>query len=378
MKSIDAVIIGGGIIGCSIARSLAGEKLKVAVIERGSPGEEASWAAAGMLAPSAEAESDSALFQACRASLKLYRSFAAELEAETGIDPQYRSEGTLLLFENEREREALLASVEWQRKIGIAIPELTAAQLRQQEPELQPCEGAFFLPDDHSINNRLLMRALIASCQQRGVEFLLGQAVNGVTQLGSKASGVVLEDGGMEAPLIINTAGAWAASISVPGRPAAPIRPVKGHMIALDASRLPLRHVVRTHGAYLVPRQNGSVVVGSTMEEAGFDKTPRAGPLAKLLCAAQRLCPVLEQSTIREFWAGLRPAAPDGLPLLGPSSLEGYWMALGHFRNGILLTPITAQILSSWVLTGNPGFAVDALLARRFESQPPSGAADNH
>ncbi len=138
-------------------------------------------------------------------------------------------------------------------------------------------------------------------------------------------------------------------------------------MVALENLSTPLRHVVRTHRVYLVPRRNGSLIVGSTMEEAGFDKTPRAGPIARLLRAAQHLCPSLDESTIRDFWAGLRPASPDGLPLLGPTALHGYWAALGHFRNGILLAPVTARILSSWLLTGKSPFPVDALLPQRFE-----------
>jgi len=366
MKNFDAVIIGGGIIGCSIARSLANERMKVAVAERGTPGEEASWAAAGMLAPSAEAEAGSALFQTCRASLKLYGSFAAELEAETGIDPQYRTEGTLLLYENEREREAMLPSIEWQRKLAVPIEELSAEDLRQAEPELLPCAGGFLLAEDHQIDNRLLMRALIESCERRDVHFLPGTPVREVRHDGKKVSGVSTEHGVIAAGAVVNTAGAWAASVAVPGRPSAPIRPVKGHMVALENPKPLLRHVVRTHRVYLVPRRSGSVMVGSTMEEVGFDKTPRAGPVAKLLRAAQHLCPALEQSTIRDFWAGLRPAAPDGLPLLGPTALDGYWVALGHFRNGILLTPITAQVVSSWLVTGQPSFPVDALLPQRF------------
>jgi glycine oxidase len=138
-------------------------------------------------------------------------------------------------------------------------------------------------------------------------------------------------------------------------------------MVALENLSTSLRHVVRTHRVYLVPRRNGPLIVGSTMEEAGFDKTPRAGPIARLLRAAQHLCPSLDESTIRDFWAGLRPASPDGLPLLGPTALPGYWEALGHFRNGILLAPITAQVISSWIVNGKPSFPVDALLPRRFE-----------
>jgi glycine oxidase len=139
-------------------------------------------------------------------------------------------------------------------------------------------------------------------------------------------------------------------------------------MLALQGPTDLLRHVVRGHNVYLVPRSGGRIVVGSTMEEAGFDKTPRAAPLTRLLSAAQRVCPALEQSAVAEFWAGLRPASSDGLPLLGPTGLEGYWVALGHFRNGILLAPITAEILSSWLLTGRPSMPVDSLLPTRFAS----------
>ena len=365
MKGFDALVIGGGIIGCSLARALAGEGLRVVVVERGLPGEEASWAAAGMLSPSAEAEAGSSLFELCRASLKIYQPFADELPAETGIDPQYRSEGTLLLFENAQEREAMLPSMEWQRKAGVPIEELSSQSLKDREPQLAASAGAFFLAEDHQIDNRLLMRALLESCRARGVTFVLGKAVLGVERNGQSVA-VLLENDRIEAGAVVNTAGAWAGSINASGLPPAPIRPVKGHMIELANAAAPLRHVVRTHRVYLVPRHDGRVLVGSTMEEAGFDKTPRAGPLAKLLRAAQHLCPVLEVSAVGNFWAGLRPAAPDGLPILGPTPLAGYWLALGHFRNGILLTPITAQILSSWMLTGKPSFPVEMVLPGRF------------
>lgn len=260
----------------------------------------------------------------------------------------------------------MLPSIEWQRNLAVPIEELSAEDVRQAEPELRPCAGGFLLAEDHQIDNRLLMRALIESCERRNVHFMPGTSVREVRHDGKKASGVSTENGDIAAGAVVNTAGAWAASVAVPGWPSAPIRPVKGHMVALENPKPLLRHVVRTHRVYLVPRRSGTVMVGSTMEEAGFDKTPRAGPVAKLLRAAQHQCPALEQSTIEDFWAGLRPAAPDGLPLLGPTALGGYWLALGHFRNGILLTPITAQVISSWLLTGKPSFPVDALLPQRF------------
>src|SRR5579885_505633 len=167
MKTFDAVVVGGGVIGCSLARDLAGHGWKVAVIERGAkPGEESSWAAAGMLSPSAEAHEGSPLFELGRASLKLYRAFAKELSLETGIDPQYRSEGTLLLFESEMERQRILPAIEWQKSRGAAIEELSAKQVREHEPRLNGRTAGFYIADDHQIDNRLLVRALVESCRR--------------------------------------------------------------------------------------------------------------------------------------------------------------------------------------------------------------------
>lgn len=367
MKHFDTVVIGGGIIGCSLARELAVAGVKVAVVERGAPGEEASWAAAGMLSPSAEAEKGNPLFELGRRSLELFRPLVAELESETGIGCRYRTEGALLLFESEEERATWLPSIEWQRSLGIPIQELSSSELRTREPQLAALPGAFYLPEDHQIDNRLLMQALVQSCRRRGVQFVLGRTVHEVQRNGHRATGVLLEDDRIGAGRVVNTAGSWAGSVHVAGLAPAPIRPVKGQIIALECAPAPLQHVVRSHRVYLVPRLDGRILVGSTMEEVGFDKTPRAGPLTRLLHAAQQVCPRLQESAVSEFWAGLRPASPDGFPLLGPTPLEGYSLAVGHFRNGILLAPITAEILSSWLLTGKPPFPVDFLRTERFE-----------
>ena len=370
MAGFDSIIIGGGIIGCSLARLLAGEGRRVAIIDGQAPGQEASWAAAGMLGPSAEAEVDTPLFQLCRASLLAYAPWVKELSAETGVDPQYRSEGTLLIYRDGQERAQTLSSMEWQLAQGIPAEEITTAELHGREPGLSPFPGAFFLPQDHQIDNRLLMHSLVQSCRQRGVEFLLGDRVREVTRNVRRANGVVLAQGAGSATIgaaeIINTAGAWAGGIGAAGLIPIAIHPVKGHMVALGSAPETVRHVVRCGHGYLVPRQGGRILVGGTMEEAGFDKTPRAAALASLLEIAQGLCPALGESPVIEFWAGLRPASLDGLPVLGPTALEGYWLALGHFRNGILLAPITAQILSSWLVTGKPCIPVDAFTPQRF------------
>ena len=372
MAGFDSIIIGGGIIGCSLGRLLAEQGLRVAIIDGQAPGQEASWAAAGMLSPSAEAEEDSPLFQLCRASLRAYAPLVEELRCETGIDPQYRTEGTLLIYRDEQEHAQMLSSMEWQRAHNVPLEELTAAELRKLEPNLGSFPGALFLPQDHQIDNRLLMEALVQSCRQRGVEFLLGSAVREVAQTGNRASGVVLARNSgstsIEAAKIINTAGAWAGGITIAGLAPIAIRPVKGHMVALGTRPGTLRHVIRHGHGYLVPRRDSRILVGGTMEEADFDKSPRAAALAGLLHTAEELCPTLGNSIVVEFWTGLRPASLDGLPVLGPTALDGYWVALGHFRNGILLAPITAQILCSWLVTGKPSIPVDAFIPQRFHA----------
>ena len=366
MRSFDVVIVGGGVIGCALARALAGEGRRVAVVERGAPGEEASWAAAGMLAPSAETEKQSPLFTLGRASLEQYNQLVPELLSETGIGCEYRAVGSLVLFTNEQERQAWSDSLAWQRSQGVVIEELSASEVREREPQLAPFAGAFFLPGDHQIDNRLLMQALVQSCRGRGVEFVLGKAVVEVERNGRCASGVRLENDRIQAGQVVNAAGSWAGSIRVPDLSPAPIRPVKGQMLALQSDALRLRHVARSQHVYIVPRSRGRFLIGSTMEEVGFDKTSRAGPLTGLLNIAQRICPELEKGVLDEFWAGLRPASPDGLPMLGPTALEGYFVALGHFRNGILLAPITAEILSGWLLHGKPPIAAEAFLPSRI------------
>jgi glycine oxidase len=322
-----------------------------------------------MLAPSAEAERGSPIFELCRASLLAYRPLVEELREETGIDPDYRAEGSLLVFSDEQERRRLLPSMEWQRGERIGIREISSQELRSIEPSLGEFPGAFFLPEDHQIDNRLLMHSLVLSCRQHGVEFFLGKPVREISRNGKRVAGAVLDDAGgttIHGGQVVNASGAWAGAIPAAGMARYPIRPVKGHMLALEGPTGTLQHVIRSHRGYLVPRRSGRIVVGSTMEEAGFDKTPRAAQLSGLLRAAQWLCPALEESAVAEFWAGLRPASADGLPILGPTELDGYWVALGHFRNGILLAPITAEILSSWIVGGKPSRPVDALLPSRF------------
>ncbi len=391
MEKFDYTIIGAGVIGCSLARLLAGAGKRVALIDRAAPGTEASHAAAGMLAPSAEADELTPLFSLATRSRSLYTNLVAELIAETGIDPHYRTDGTLLPFATSAARDHMLHTLSWQMAQGARVEQLSSSQLSSREAALSPTfpqgpspgfGGALYLPDDHQVDNRLLMQALVSSCRLRGVDFVLGQSVSSIVVRKGRAIGVAIgpesSSETITAGAIINASGAWAAQITGDGIPAIPVRPVKGHMLALRAApgqrggqpRELLRHVIRTEEVYLVPRHDGRIIVGSTMEEAGFDKTVHAAPVARLQEAAQRLCPALASAEKIDAWTGLRPATPDGLPVIGPlpqrAGIANYWTALGHFRNGILLAPITAEVLTHWLLNGQPPFPMDAFLPDRF------------
>jgi glycine oxidase len=368
MYRFDAIIIGAGIIGCSLARELAGEGMRPLVIDRGTAGGEASSAAAGMLSPSAEAETPNALFALGRSSLQCYPSWISGLISETGMDPQYRTEGTIFPYASEAQRNDWLSTLDWQRESGVSVQEITSNRLQKLEPELAPREGAFSLSSDHQVDNRLLMHALVQSCRRRGVGFLLGKTVRKVGNPASRSWVVHLENERLETSVVVNAAGAWAGQLSVQGLQPPPVHPIKGHMLALHLPTEAVRHVIRTRSIYLVPRRNSRIIVGSTMEKAGFDKLPRAAAISALLHDAQALCPVLGQAALAETWTGLRPASLDGMPILGPSQLKGYWFAQGHFRNGILLAPITAKILARWILTGQSDNSVAEFSADRFEN----------
>jgi glycine oxidase len=381
MRRYDIAVIGAGVIGCSVARKLAGQGCQVVLIDRAAPGGESSHAAAGMLAPSAEAETPSPLFDLALLSRRLYPALAAELMAETGIDPQYRCEGTLRLLPPATDLDRLRDQLSWQRARSVRIEQLSAGQLREIEPQLAAGEAsALLLADDHQIDNRLLMSALVRSCRMRGVEMQLGEPVLRSLSRSGAATGVefgpVSSPRAITAGTVINASGAWAAQIAGEGIPAMPVRPVKGHMLALRASPGTLRHVIRAEEVYLVPRNDGRIIIGSTMEEAGFDKSVQAAPVAQLLNAAQRVCPALASAEFLEAWTGLRPATPDGLPIIGPlrnvggplalvspmPHVRNYWTALGHFRNGILLSPITAEVVSEWLISGHPPANVSSFM----------------
>jgi glycine oxidase len=348
VKTWDAVIIGGGIIGVSLALELRRHGADVLVVDRTEPGREASWAAAGMLAD-LDPENPGALRDLAVASGKLYPEFVHQLEDESGMHVDLRAQGTLLLT----------AEGEGTAPLG---ERLTPEQVARLEPALSYSCSAYLLAE-RSVDPRLLMAAALKAAKHRGIEVAFGDPVTELLLEGSRVMGVRTERTHFTAPVVVNCAGAWAGQI---GPRPLPARPVKGQMLALVARRGLLQHVVRGEDIYLVPRSDGRILVGATVEEMGFDKRVDAQTVQKLHQAAAVLVAELGQAKIHESWAGLRPGTPDELPMMGRGAFDGYFVAAGHYRNGILLAPVTAMLMTQLIRGQQSSLDVTAFSPARF------------
>ena len=349
-------VIGGGAIGLSIGWRLALAGCRVDVFEAKEAGRGASWAAAGMLAASLETEpQEERLLALTRASAGQWREFARELEAYTGLSIGYRDEGTIAVAGTRDDAERLRVNFEFQRGLGLAMEWLSGAAVRAREPHLAATIVAgVFCAEDHQVDNRQLVLALKAALLRAGGR-LHEQRAAALAIDGRCVRGVRVGDELWPTDAVVLAAGAWSAGVD--GWPAAvklPVRPVKGQMVMLQMApeRPLLRHVVWAPKAYLVPRRDGRLLIGATVEERGFDTTVTAGGLYALLEAAWRTLPGIEDLPVIETWAGSRPGSRDDAPILGPSPIDGLILATGHYRNGILLTPITATAISELVLRG--------------------------
>lgn len=362
----DVIIVGGGIIGLAIAREAARAGLSVTLFEKGEPGCEASSAAAGMLCPQVHASAGDPLMPLALASRDLYADFAAAVRAESGVDPRLLDHGTLVTARDEREAAGLDRQHAFQRTAGLACERLDRRGALKLEPALgDDIEGALFLPRDPSIDNAILVRGLAAAAARAGARIRSGAAVTRLRLEGGRIAGVEARGERCAGGAVVVAAGAWTETIGADGLAPVPSHPVRGQIVCL-ASDVP-RRAIFDERCYLVPRGDGRILIGSTMERAGFDKRVTAAALAELTAAAVALVPALRGAAFREAWAGLRPATPDDLPAIGPGPAEGLFYACGHLRNGILLAPITARIVVRLLRGEAAGFDLAPFDPRRFE-----------
>ena len=363
----DVIIIGGGVIGCSIALRLAEAGLKVTLVERGRAGCEASRAAAGMLCPQSETRGPSPFLNLGLRSRSIYRSFTDHLMELSGIDVEYRDEGVLFVQLEGEDDKQVAHWFKWQTEAGLKLERIAESNLRMNEPAVtEQATGAVFIPGDHQVENRKLMDALAVAVKRAGVEMIEGSEVSRLIVNRDRVEGVVSGVERLEAGAVVVAAGCWSARLLAPLGLNIKIVPARGQMIALKGSASPLSRVLHSTRCYLVPRRDGRILVGSTVEYAGFEKGITAGGIASLIAAAVELVPSLEEFEIVEAWSGLRPDTADHLPVMGDSGIKNLFIASGHFRNGILLAPVTAELISELILSGRAPDELQPFGVERF------------
>lgn len=351
MRSYDAVIAGGGLIGASIALELAQVGLRVGLFDAQEPGREASWASAGIISAAPENPSAIPLLPLARASATLYPTFVEILKEITGNDVGYRPYGTLeaLLRGNVREELSTLIAVH--HGLGLKAEALSTEEARNLEPVLsEHTEAAILRPEEASVDNRALTRAVLNAAQARGAEIYAEAAVQSLWLEGSRCVGVKLSQDKISARWTVVAAGCFSSRIRG-AEVYAPVVPAKGQMAALRSDKVTIRRTLWSDNVYLVPRNDGRILAGATVEHVGYDRTVTAGGIQKILAAAIELAPLLEDARIEETWAGLRPDTPDHLPILGPVDVDALLFATGHFRSGVLLAPLTAQLIREWIMS---------------------------
>jgi glycine oxidase len=354
-RHADVLVVGGGIIGLAVAWRARQRGMSVTLLERGETGQGTSRVAAGMLAPVAEVEfgeSGRRVLELGLRSAALWPAFAKELQEASGIPLELQQTGTLLLARDEDEARELERQLSFRSSLRLRVERLRPSQAREREPALAPTlRLALEAPDDHSIDPRPVLAALREACERAGVRLREQSAVARIElEAGEKVRGVVLEDAErIAAEQVVLAAGPWTGQIAGLSPSARiPVRPVKGQILRLRDPAGPglLRRTVRFEGGYLLPRGDGRYVLGASMEERGYELAPTAGAVYELLHDAHELVPGVRDLEIEELSVGLRPSTPDNTPAIGAGALAGLTWATGHHRNGILLAPLTAELVT--------------------------------
>ena len=352
MKTYDAVIAGGGLIGACIALELAEAGLRVGLYDAREPGREASWASAGMISPAPENPGMIPFMPMGLASVALYPAFIRNVEELTGKDVGYRKDGALdIILDGAAKdvQEELSTIIALQRGVGLHAEAMSAERAREMEPALtEETLAAIFRADEASLDARAFTEAVLQAARQRGVEIFAGNGAKALKKEGMRCRGFVLEKGEAQAKWTIVAAGCFSARIEG-AEPYAPVFPAKGQMLALRCEAVEIKRILWLEHKYLVPRNGGRIIAGSTIERTGFDHDVTAGGIHAILSEVMKIVPALEKARIEETWAGLRPDSPDHLPIIGPTDVDGLLIATGHFRSGVLLAPITARLIREWV-----------------------------
>jgi glycine oxidase len=353
MRTFDVAIAGGGLIGASIAFELAQAGLRVGLFDSQQPGSEASWAAAGILSPAPENAAMVSAVPLGRASLAMYPEFVAAIETLSGISAGYRPKGTVEAFFSGDVKARLSTVVALHHGLGLKAEALSAAEARELEPALSSeLEAAVLRPEEACVDNRALTRAALIAAERAGVQIFPDSTVRAISSKYQICDGLIVDEEHIQAQWTVIAAGCYSAKITGV-ESYAPVRPAKGQMLALRAKNTEIDRVLWSEQVYLVPRDDGRIVAGATVEYVGFEKGVSAGAMQKILAGAMELAPALADAHIEETWAGLRPDSPDHLPIIGPADVEGLLIATGHFRSGILLAPITARLVREWITKQN-------------------------
>jgi glycine oxidase len=343
----DVLVIGGGIVGAAIAWRLTKDGLAVTLLEKGEIGRESSWAAGGMLTPVHLAEYPPALVGICGASLALYEPLCREVAAASGIDPEYRVTGLLLVVTDDAGDEAARELEAWKRERNQPVERLSRDEAVAAEPNLTPhLRRALRLPDIAQIRNNRMAVALAESAKRKGADIRANSPVTGFLRVPGRVTGVKTPRGDIYAGTTILAAGAWSHELLLPLGLDLKIKPIKGQILLAGGPPDFCRHMILDGESYLIPRADGRILVGSTLEDVGFDKSVILGTIGDLAERGARLMPELAKLPMVTSWAGLRPGTPDRLPYLGKGPMDGLIVATGHYRNGILLAPITAEIVA--------------------------------
>jgi glycine oxidase len=366
--SPDVIVVGAGVIGTSIAYQLAKAGVKVMVFERGQVGGGATGASAGMIQINPDRTTPTALSTLEVESARLFPAVATELLDRSGMDIGYRAAPLLHLAFHEGEEPQLRAHRAWQVDHGVAVAWLDRAAALDLEPALNPeVRAALYYPENHQVMPRTLARALARTAVDLGAVVREGASIDRILTNGDRVVGVAIGADVIHAGEVVIANGAWASSWSDPLHTPIPVRPVRGQMVALQTTGTGLRNVVSFAEGYMLSKPDGSTYVGTTVEEVGYDARPTAEGIARLLALVPRIAPRLADATFASAWAGLRPGTSDGLPLLGRlPGWHGVMIAAGHFRGGILLAPITGELVADLLARRRPRLPLEAFDPGRF------------